>query len=335
MSKIFFIRIILFIITILLIMFLVGNYVFIEATKVDCFLKPDRSRNQISEFYTPPKDDGPFRGETWYKWVGYDLSKWWLKDQYSENIIINNVNDEIKLDGLWIPTTYPNKKETIVILHGLKATYREFNILLTASMLIKSDFNVLLIDFRNHGKSTCSTGRHEGGQKQVYDVSNTIDWLINNKLIPKNKIGIHGISGGALSALLLPAVDNRFAAMSVEGAPFDFNMIANEEVSFQGFHSFLWRLAYWSARLRGIHLDKIKTDEALLNLKGKHLAIFHGKQDSRVRYHHAKKIRDFAIKNDISLSFFGFENSNHTEALLSETENYRDKITKFYIKHLR
>ena len=86
-------------------------------------------RNQISEFYTPPKDDGPFRGETWYKWVGYDLSKWWIKDQYSENVKIYNENDEIKLDGLWIPTTYPNKKETIVVLHGLTASYREFNVL--------------------------------------------------------------------------------------------------------------------------------------------------------------------------------------------------------------
>ena len=335
MSKIFSTKIILFLIIFLLIIFLVGNYIFIEATKVGCVLKPDRSRNQISEFYTPPKDDGPFRGETWYKWVGYDLSNWWIKDQYSENIKIKNVNDEIILDGLWIPTAYPDKKETIIILHGLTASYREFNVLITASMLIKSDFNVLLIDFRNHGKSTCSTGRHTGGQEQVYDVSNTIDWLIKNKQIPIDKIGIHGISGGALSALLLPAVDDRFAAMSLEGAPFDFNMIANEEVSFQGFPSFLWRLAYWSARLRGIHLDKIKTDEALLNLKGKQLAVFHGEKDSRVRYHHAEKLRDFAIKNNISLSFFRFENSNHTEALLLETENYRDKITQFYIKHLR
>ena len=335
MLKNFFIRIILFLFAVLLIMFVVGNYVLIEATKVGCFLKPDRSENQISEFYTPPKDDGPFRGETWYKWVGYDLSNWWIRDQYSENVKINNPSDEIKLDGLWIPTTYPNKKETIIVLHGLTATYREFNVLLTASMLVKSGFNVMLIDFRNHGKSTCSTGRHEGGQKQVYDVSSTIDWLINNKLIPKDKIGIHGISGGALSALLLPAIDNRFAAISLEGAPFDFNMIANEEVSFQGFPSFLWRLAYWSARLRGIHLDKIKTDEALLNLKGKQLAVFHGKEDTRVRFHHAEKIRDFAIENNINLSFFGFENSNHTEALLSETENYSNKITKFYSKHLR
>ena len=335
MSKNFTIKIILFLIIILTIIFFVGNYIFTEATKVGCFLKPDRSRNHISEFYTPPKNDGPFRGKTWDKWSGYDLSNWWIKNQYSENIKIKNVNNEIILDGLWIPTTYPERKETIIILHGLTASYREFNVLLTASMLIKSEFNVLLIDFRNHGKSTCSTRRHEGGQKQVYDVSNTISWLIKNKLIPKDKIGIHGISGGALSALLLPAVDNRFGAMSLESSPFDFNMIANEEVSFQGFPSFLWRLAYWSARLRGIHLDEIKTDEALLNLKGKHLAIFHGEKDSRVRYHHAEKIRDFAIKNNINLSFFGFKNSNHTEALLIETENYRDKITEFYSKHLR
>ena len=43
--------------------------------------------------------------------------------------IHGTMSDEIKLDGLWIPTTYPNKKETIVVLHGLTASYREFNVL--------------------------------------------------------------------------------------------------------------------------------------------------------------------------------------------------------------
>ena len=334
MSKIVIKRLITTIIVFFILMFFIGNYVYSEATKVGCYLKPDRAKNSISEFYTPSSNDGPFRGKKWEKWVNYDLSNWWIKNVLSENVKISNKKSGIVLDGLWIPSSYPKNKETIIILHGLTATYREFNVLLTASMLIKSNFNVLLVDFRNHGKSTCTNGRHAGGQKQVYDISNSIEWLIKHKNIPSNKIGIHGISGGALSTLLLPKIDNRFAAISLESSPFDFNMIAKEEVNFQGFPSFLWRLAYWSARLKGIHLDEIKTKDSLLNLKDKPLAIFHGEEDSRVRFHHAEKIRNFAIKHNIKLSFFSFKKSNHTEALLIEPENYSKYLTNFYKKNL-
>ena len=331
-------KVILYLITsliiILILIFFIGNYVYSEATKVGCYLKPDRSKNTISEFYTPPVNDGPFRGEKWVKWTNYDLSDWWLKNTPSEKVKISNIDNNIILDGLWVPSFHPEKKETIIILHGLTASYREFNVLLTASMLIKSNFNILLIDFRNHGKSTCTNGKHAGGQKQVYDIVSSIDWLIENKKIPSHKIGIHGISGGALSALLLPAIDNRFAALSLEGSPFDFNMIAKEEVNFQGFPNFLWRFAYWSARLRGVHLDRIKTKDALLNLKNKPLAIFHGKEDTRVRFHHAEKIKNFALKHGLNFSFFSFNKSNHTEALLNETESYELYITNFYRKNL-
>jgi len=102
-------------------------------------------------------------------------------------------------------------------------------------MLVKNGFNVLLVDQRDAGESSCVDGRHSAGQEESSDFAVVADWLIANKGLAAKSIGMFGVSGGAIAASLVPAKSNNVSAFAMEGTIFDFNAAATQEVEFQGF----------------------------------------------------------------------------------------------------
>ena len=58
----------------------VGNYVYTSGTVVPCAINEDDLANTPEKFFTPAKGNGPFPGEGWDKWAGYDLSDWWMTE---------------------------------------------------------------------------------------------------------------------------------------------------------------------------------------------------------------------------------------------------------------
>ncbi len=56
----------------------VGNYVYTSGTVVPCKINDDDLANKPEEFFAPGSGNGPFPGPGWEKWVGTDLSDWWM-----------------------------------------------------------------------------------------------------------------------------------------------------------------------------------------------------------------------------------------------------------------
>ena len=107
--------------------------------------------------------------------------------------------DGTRLYGWWMRVR--RGAPTIVILHGVKKNRTD--VLRAALVLRRAGFNVLLFDGRGHGNSE---GRYVTyGYYERRDVESAIDWLVKEKKINRNLVGLAGESMGAAIALQVAA----------------------------------------------------------------------------------------------------------------------------------
>ena len=113
-----------------------------------------------------------------------------------------------------------------------------------ATMLANAGFNVLMFDQRNHGDSSCPTGRYFAGTREWEDLNTVINWLIETKKIDTKNIGIHAVSGGTLATQFLMAERNDIPAFSLDSPVFDFEEIVKSELKWNGIHQLYGDLRY-------------------------------------------------------------------------------------------
>ena len=305
----------------------VGNYVYTSGTEVACAVNDDDLNNFPEEFFTAPSGQGPYPGPGWEKWVGYDLSSWWLQD-YPYDAVRIQVADEVELAAWWIDAKNPDSNKTVMVTHGIGTSKQDFNTLLPTAMLVKNGFNVLLVDQRDAGESTCVDGRHSAGQEESSDFAVVADWLVSDKGLSAANIGMFGVSGGAVAASLLPAKSNNVSAFAMEGTIFDFNAAATQEVEYQGFPGFLWQFALIAARvLHGTDLTETSVKEGIDSAGIRPMLILHGEIDQRLPYQSSVDFYDYAKSVGADIELEGFANADHTEGMLTEPDRYAKCIS--------
>ena len=201
-------------------------------------------------------------------------------------------------------------------------------------MLNKSGFNLLAIDFRDHGESTCEDGFYTAGQNETDDVVAAISWLKDKGIKPSN-IGIYGSSVGALVALMTPAKSNDFASIAVIDPPVDFKTLVREEMVYQGLPTFLWEpIHHYALIFKRINMLKDIPEQALEKSNKQPLLIFTGVQSDRVLPHHSDDLVEIAIENEIEYSIHKYDDMGHTQILFFYEEEYAQKLTDFYSRTL-
>jgi pimeloyl-ACP methyl ester carboxylesterase len=305
----------------------VGDYVYREGTSLSCAINDDQLPNQPAEFYTSGLDNGPFPGEGWNKWVGFDLSDYWLTDTPVTDVTIP-VGDGVELRGWWLEAD--GADSTVIVTHGYGASRRDFNTLLPTSMLIREGFNVLLVDQRNSGESSCTTGRHTAGQVESDDFADVARWALANGYAQAGRLGMFGVSGGGIATSILPAKTGDVSAFAIESAIFDFADTATREVEYQGFPGFLWRLADIASRLRGDNLQEVPIATAVEALDGRPMMILHGTVDQRLAFEEAVKLASYGAAVGQAVALEPFVGSDHTEGMLTEPERYQQLLGEFF-----
>ena len=312
----------------------VGDYVYTSGTQVACAVNEDDKNNKPEHFYTAPSGQGPFEGPGWEKWVGHDLSSWWLEDYpYQEHLI--EVEKDIELAAWWIDARNETSNKTVIVTHGIGTSKQDFNTLLPTAMLVKSGINVLLVDQRDAGESTCTDGRHSAGQEESSDFAVVADWLNTTKQIPAASLGMFGVSGGAIATSLVPAKSDQVSAFAMEGTIFDFNQAATQEVEFQGFPGFLWQFALISANLfHGVDLSETDVKDSIEQAGSRPMLILHGDIDQRLDYQSSVNFYEYAKSVGAEIKLETFENADHTEGMLTETERYAKVLSDFFNQNL-
>ena len=311
-------------------LFAAGDYVYRTGTAVRCGHHPYHDQNTPARFFVPGVGQGPFRGTGWDRWVGHDLSAWWLTDRPYQVVRFLSLDSTIDLEAWWIPARDAKETAAVIVAHGINTSRKDFNTLLPAVMLVRHGFNVLLMDLRDAGGSRCEDGRHSAGQQESDDLIAAAHWLEREHAIPLSRVGIHGVSGGAIAALIVAAKNDGVAAFSLEAPIFDFNAAAEQEVKYQGFPGLLWRLAYWAAGLRGVDLNAIEPREGIANLNGRPIQVFHGTVDSRVDYENSLALVDYAKEVGADVALYTIDGADHTEGILLNPELYDRALGSFF-----
>ncbi len=107
--------------------------------------------------------------------------------------------DEVPLEGYLLPAS---GDRAILIVHGIYSHSWDGQTPDLARALVDAGFHVLVVDLRGHGRSG---GEYLGlGWLERFDVAAAIRYLLSQGFEP-GKIGIHGTSYGASTAVLATA----------------------------------------------------------------------------------------------------------------------------------
>ena len=298
--------------------FFAGYYVYSQAASVTCEVWEGDKSNRPDEFSLAEKN------------VSWNPSQYFIDSYETVNIPVEGT--DVVLNSWWMESQ--NNGPAIIVLHGLTSSKYSPDMLLVAGMLYENGFNVLAIDMRDHGDSTCEDGHHSAGQKESDDVVASINWLIDEKNIPPSKIGIYGSSLGALVALLTPAKSNNFEAMALVDAPFDFETLVREELTYQGFPPILFEPLYHYVLLfERIDLLENSPAASLENSKKQPILIFNGLQSDRVLPHHTDDLIESAISNGIETQIHRYE-VGHTRVMYDYPEEFADLLIEIFSNEL-
>ncbi|WP_048149018.1 alpha/beta hydrolase [Palaeococcus ferrophilus] len=123
------------------------------------------------------------------------IEEWTPKDLgFDYEDVTFETEDGLKLSGWWIDN---GSDKTVIPLHGYTAS-RWYSLYMkpTVEFLLKEGYNVLVFDFRAHGKSE---GKYTTvGDRELLDIKAAVRWLGENHPEKASKIGLIGFSMGAM-----------------------------------------------------------------------------------------------------------------------------------------
>ena len=294
----------------------IGFYVYGESVAVPCAVVESEKENRPDNFTLGEKAD-------------WDPSKYFVQDY--ETVLINT-NDDVVLSGWWMETD--KNAPTIIGLHGVTSGKHSPDVLLVGGMLVSEGFNYLTFDFRDHGESTCEDGVHSAGQKEIYDVKAAIDWLINEKDIPSENIGLHGSSFGAMVALMTQYISDDISALSIVDTPFDFATLVREELVYQEFPGFLFEpVNHYALLFEGVDITEISPEDGVSAGRNP-MIIFNGVKSDRVLSHHTDDLISAGNKYSVSMDIHRYEELSHTEVMYAYPDEFQNKAVDFFKEYL-
>ncbi|MDP6398185.1 MAG: hypothetical protein QF375_03095, partial [Arenicellales bacterium] len=104
------------------ILLVVGDYVYRTGTAVLCGIHPYHLGNTPARFETASRGNGSFKGSGWDRWVGHDISRWWIPNIPVEEVRIRDPERPVTIAGWWITPTSGNSKATVIVAHGINSS---------------------------------------------------------------------------------------------------------------------------------------------------------------------------------------------------------------------
>jgi len=221
---------------------------------------------------------------------------------------------------------------TVIITHGVGTNGKcKHEPLMVSSMLYKNGINTLSIDLQGYGNSTVVDEYMKIGQTEYLDVIGAVDYLINNRSVNENKIGVMGISLGGIAASIAFSEDQRISSIWLEAAPSDFQILVEDQLEGLGFPKLLGGSAIrWVEVFIGINPNEIPASNSALNAGERPMFLCHGYDDDLVPISHSQSLEKLALENNVNVTSWYIEGANHVDSLWSHTEEYEEKLTNFF-----
>ena len=238
--------------------------------------------------------------------------------------IFSKTKDNLEINGWWIK----NKSDKAIILcHGIGTS--KADMLNYIPFLYKEGYNLLVFDFRGHGKNK---SKHNSlGFSEINDVFAAVEFIKTKKI---DKIGGLGISLGASTLIRAAARTDGFKAIVSDSA------FARLDPMIASYAKRLYHLPYWPVvvlvkkvtELRtGFHYDAVNPVDDIKNV---HVPVYiiHGLNDSNIPSKNAEEI--FAAANEPK-KLLMVPNADHVESHSTMQKKYESEVLKFFEKYLK
>jgi len=188
--------------------------------------------------------------------------------------------DHIRLRGWWIPTK--NTKQTLIFLHGYSGSMDPD--LKYAPALHHAGYNILMFDFRAHGRSEGKVTTL--GAVEVRDVQAAIEFAKTRESL---KIGLMGFSMGGRTALLTAAESGQeISAVISDGGPLRLSYAILQQSKEKRFpwgvrHLLTWSMLLGALIRSGRNLFTIDPIRKVSQLKGIPIFLIHAELDPYTR----------------------------------------------------
>ena len=279
------------------------------STKVDAHEYNNLSRSRLRENFSSTE---------------FHLDEW-------QNVYFPSREQNVKLNG-WLFNYYEDRP-VVIVIHGIFPNGKckpESNLI--ASLLISKGINALTIDLRNYGQSDIISDYENLGLRSYNDVLGAYDFL-KEIGYEGNKIGLHGISLGAVPAIFAAHTEPDIKAIWADSSLAEFKMVLTDEIARYGLSiEFGPAVSFFGQLLAGVDPTNLNPVKKLTNKQSYFFT--HGDKDKRMLIRHFEFIQAYTIENNINADFWLAENSYHVDAMFKYPEEYAEKMKKFFEENL-
>jgi len=213
-------------------------------------------------------------------------------------------------------------KDVVILAHGWLMTKNAKAFTKMAKDFSKY-YDVIVIDFRGHGKSS---GKYTFGSKEIKDLKPVIDYAHSKY----KKIYLVGFSLGSLISVDYCSKYKNVDKLILVSSPTDFNKIENNMLSPNAFiptlKKFEWE-RWTSIRFGNIYDKKIKPIDEISKIKIPIMFIA-GEKDPIIKVWHNKEL--YKKSKSKNKDFFILKNGKHAEDIYLEApKTFMDICIKF------
>lgn len=299
--------------------FAFGYYIFRELTVVD----PTTSVNLPNTPDNFKVQGGPF--------VNFNTTPYQVESY--ETVHLPSRQAGVELAG-WYIATEPSTA-AVVLIHGLRQGKFDSNVLTVAGMLHRNGYTVLLIDLRNHGQSDIVNGLVGFGSYEYQDVLGAWDWLIAEKGFSANRIGLYGVSMGAVTTLIAFAQEPQVAAAFVDSPFYDVSNVLADQLGQRNVPSFFVPGSLWIGKvLTGNNLLLHTPQEALWKNNNRPLYLVQGTLDTQVYLYHHYNYEALAQQTGANVTNWVVDGAGHVESEFLLPTEYEQRLINFFHSEL-
>lgn len=250
-----------------------------------------------------------------------------------ETVSIASRDPAITLSAWFVPADAPDAP-AVLITHGLGVGIpdckRNPRALLTAGMLHNAGYNVLLIDLREHGDSTIEDGLWAGNTEEYLDVLGAWDWLVNERHIVPQRIGLYGYSGGTGAVLIAMGEEPRIAAAWLDSVYADLPTTISDQLARSGYPAFLTPGGLLIARLHGDNLTALSPLTAVETIGDRPLFIAHTDLDPFLSVDGAYRVVSALRAVGNTPQFWLVHGTGHVRAMFDHPQTYAQHLLTFF-----
>lgn len=225
------------------------------------------------------------------------------------------------------------RRSAIVLAHGYTACQEE--LLELAAHLQARGYNVLLFDFRNHGRSGLGRQGSSIGYHERQDICAAVRYLKRRRSIDPQGIGVLGMSMGAATALLAAADCEDIRAVVADSPFADLR-----EAFHYGIGTFYnglpvnvvaGPLLLFSEMFSGVAVKKIRPLDVIEKIAPRPILFIHGLDDAVIHHDHSRKLYEaYSGPKDM----WSVEGADHVQAGINHPDEYLKRVDDFFSTNL-